>query len=354
MRGVLRWTAIATGLVLVVAAGLGLAAYRRFSGNIRTDRTAERVLARYAAQRPPALVPGARNILVMGDGSSGDGPADAGAGSGAGSGPGSGPGADAADARPGAGSGRGSGRDVDADAAVLLHLSAGRGRAAVVVGVPAALRVRAPERCGAPGAYERFGDAFRRGGAACAIRAFEGFSGVRVDHHLVVDLNGYRRIAAAVGGGAEGVAAGGAGGAGGAGSGGSAGVEGDRRGDLLRALAREARGGDGGLAHPARLYGFLDTATSSITADPGLSSLPALYALAGELRALPPDGIAFRTVPLGAGGAPRVPDADLLLDAIRADRPPPAAPGAPGVPEEPGAPGAPSRPPALYAPPTRG
>jgi hypothetical protein len=205
-------------------------------------------------------------------------------------------------------------------------LSAGRGRA-VVLGVPAALRVRAPEHCGATGAYERFGDAFRRGGAACAIRAFEGFGGVRVDHHLVVDLRGYRRIAAAVGGGdaSPGSTVGGDASPGSAaGGGGSHGSDGDHRGDLLRALAREARGGDGGLAHPARLYGFLDTATSSITADPGLSSLPALYQLAGELRALPPDGIAFRTAPLGAGGAPRVPDADLLLDAVRTDRPPPA------------------------------
>ncbi|MEC3995903.1 LCP family protein [Actinacidiphila sp. DG2A-62] len=282
-----------------------------------------------------------------------------------GAGGGAGPGAAAAgsDASAGAGS--------DADAAVLLHLSAGRGRA-VVLGVPAALRVRAPEHCGATGAYERFGDAFRRGGAACAIRAFEGFGGVRVDHHLVVDLRGYRRIAAAVGGGdaSDGSAAGGgrsdgspgstAGGDGSdgsaAGGGGSHGRDGDRRGDLLRALAREARGGDGGLAHPARLYGFLDTATSSITADPGLSSLAALYQLAGELRALPPDGIAFRTVPLGAGGAPRVPDADLLLDAVRTDRPPPAAAAAPAArapaPASPRSP-APGRP-SLYAPPTRG
>ena len=123
----------------------------------------------------------------------------------------------------------------------------------------------------------------------------------------------------------------------------------------------EARGGDGGLAHPARLYGFLDTATSAITADPGLSSLPALYELAGSLRALPPGGLVFRTVPLddddddgsssgdgggngtaedgetgrtggtaggsggtpgGAGGDAGGADAQRLFAAVRADQPP--------------------------------
>lgn len=253
MRTVLRWTAIGAGLVLVLACGLGLAAYRKFSGNISTDTASERVLAQYAAQRPPALVPGARNILVMSARGSG-----------------------------GRGGRRGRG---ETEAAVLLHLSADRDRAAVV-GVPPTLRVRIPASCaaGAPavaaGGYESFAEAFRRGGVACSIRAFEELSGIRVDHHLVVDPRGYRRIAAAVGGRTS-----------------------DRRGDLLRALAREARGGDGGLSHPARLYGFLDTATSAITADPGLSSLPALYELAGSLRALPPDGLVFRTVPLDGGGA---------------------------------------------------
>jgi hypothetical protein len=273
MRTVLRWAAIGAGLVLVVAAGLGLAAYRKFSGNIHTDRAAERVLAQHAAQRPPALVPAARNILVMGAG--------AGAGEGAGS------------------RGRHQGYG-EAEAAVLLHLSADRDRA-VAVGVPPELRVRVPADCDSSvgaGGYEPFVAAFREGGAACSIRAFEELSGIRVDHYLVVDVRRYQRIEAAVGGRTP-----------------------DRRGDLVRALAREARGGDGGLVHPARLYGFLDTATSAITADPGLGSLPALYELAGGLRALPPDGLVFRTVPVGAGETPGA-EAGRLFAAVRADRPP--------------------------------
>lgn len=266
MRAVVRWVAIGAGLVLVVAAGLGWAAYRKFSANIRTDRAAMRMLAADAGQRPRVLVPQARNILVLGAGGG----------------------------QPGA------------QGAVLLHLSADRDRAAAI-GVPRDLMVRAPscrrpDGGTSPASYEHFGAAFGAGGAACSIRAFEGLSGIRVDHHLVVDVHGFQKIAAAVGGDSL-----------------------DRRADLLQALAREARGGGGGLAHPARLYGILDTATSSITADPGLSSLPALYELAGSLRALPADGLVFRTVPAaagrGGGDVPREPAAGRLFAAVRADRP---------------------------------
>ncbi|WP_329176372.1 LCP family glycopolymer transferase [Streptomyces sp. NBC_01477] len=287
MRAVLRWTAIGAGLLLVLAAGLCVASYRRFSANITTDSAAEKVLAEYAAQRPPSLVPQARNILVLG--------ADGGA---------------ATALRPGA-------TGAGANAAVLLHLSADRTRAAAV-GVPGDLRVGVPN-CRRPGggalpaAYEPFAAAFRGGGAACSIRAFERVSGVRVDHHLVVDVPRFDRIAAAVGGGTR-----------------------DPRKsqaqdlrpqdphrDLLRALAGAARSGGGSLAHPARLFGLLDTATSAITADPGLSSLPALYGLAGALRRLPADRVTLVTLPTapGAAGVLRRPAADRLFAALRADRP---------------------------------
>lgn len=288
MRAVLRWVAIGAGLVLVVAVALGWAAYRKFSGNIRTDRASARLLAQDARRRPAALVPGARNILVIG----GDGL-------------------------------RG------AEAAVLLHLSAGRHRA-TAIGVPSDLVVRVPgcPRAGggtSPAGYERFAAAYRAGGAACSIRTFEQLSGIRVDHHLVVDARGFRRIAAVVGAGGTGKRSmrgggrrGGAGGAVGAGAG--TGSRGSGA-DLLRDLAR---GAGGGLTHPGRLYGILDSATSSITADPGLSSLPALYELAGSLRALPQGALVFRTVPAAADRAGRdvlrEPEADRLFAAVRADR----------------------------------
>lgn len=260
MRAVLRWVAIGAGLVMMATAALGMAAYRKFSGNIRTDQATERVLAaaERAGERPRALVPQARNILVLG-----------------------------------ATAGRRKPDGSRADAAVLLHLSADRGRAAAV-GVPGGLMVSAPS-CprpdgggASPAAYEPFGAAFAHGGAACSIRAFERLSGIRVDHHLVVDD--------------------------------VPGFAGSRR-DLLRTLAQEARGGS--LTHPARLYGVLDTATSSITADPGLSSLPALYELAGRLREVPADRLVVTDLPVapepGAPGAAS--PAGRLLAALRADRP---------------------------------
>jgi hypothetical protein len=263
VRALLRWAAIGAGLVLVVTAGLGWASYRKLSGNIRTDRAAEKVLAQYAKERPRVLVPRARNILVLG-------------------------------AEPA----RAPYADDGSDAAVLLHLSADRRRAAAL-GVPGALKLGVPgcrrsDGGTSPAAYERFDLAFRAGGAACSIRAFERLSGIRVDHHLVVDLAGFERVEAAVGGG-------------------GAPKAGDRRRALLRTLTREARGA-GTLHHPARFFGLVDTATSAITADPGLSSLPALYELAGSLRSVPDDALVFRTLPA------RPAEAGPLLAALRADR----------------------------------
>lgn len=299
MRAVLRWTAIGAGLLLVLTAGLCLASYRKFSANITTDSAAEKVLAEYAAQRPPALVPQASNILVLGADGAGHSPGDT-------------------EDPPAAGQ----------DAAVLLHLSADRRRAAAV-GVPRDLQVsvpgcRRPGGGSAPAAYEPFGAAFRSGGAACSIRAFEQLSGVRVDHHLVVDVARFGRLAHAVDGGTEGGAEGG----------GGTRAAADPRGGLLQALAGSAgaaRSGRGSLAHPARLFGLLDTATSGITADPGLSSLPALYGLAGTLRGLPAGGVTLVTLPVAPAGKAaqgaargnvlRHPAADRLFAALRADRP---------------------------------
>ncbi|MEW2522953.1 hypothetical protein [Actinacidiphila alni] len=278
MRAVLRWVAIGAGVVLVVTGGLGWASYRKFSGNIRTDRVAEQVLARYEKDRPRALVPRARNILVLGSGGA------------------SSNGSRHQDGPPGGGYSASGEAAPDEAAAVLLHLSADRRRAAAVA-VPGAMKLAVPA-CPRPGggtspaAYEPFRLAFRGGGAACAILAFERFSGIRVDHHLVVDSAGFDRVEAMSG---------------------SEATAGRRRRALLRTLAGRARGG-GTLRHPARFFGLVDTATSSLTADPGLGSLPALYELAGSLRRVPDGALAFRTLPAGAAARP-------LLAALRSDRP---------------------------------
>ena len=143
-----------------------------------------------------------------------------------------------------------------------------------------------------------------------------------MDHHLLVDAAGFRKVA------------------------GASGARGGGPGELLRALVRETD--KGALAHPARLYGLLEAATSSVAADPGLSSLPALYELAGRLRALPAGRLAIRTVPCSAAGdgreVPREPDADRLFAALRADRPlPEGVAGTGSVAAQAGSPGAHAR-----------
>ena len=53
----------------------------------------------------------------------------------------------------------------------------------------------------------------------------------------------------------------------------------------------------GTIANPRKLYDVLDTATRSITVDPGLGSLTALASLARTVQAIGLDRISFVTVP---------------------------------------------------------
>ncbi|MBF6670274.1 LCP family protein [Glutamicibacter sp. FBE19] len=80
------------------------------------------------------------------------------------------------------------------------------------------------------------------------------------------------------------------------------------------------------LARPDRLYSFLDAATSSLTVDPGLSSLSDLTALAARAQAVPSDDITFMTMPWSPAPQNRnrvVPsaDAESLFASLREDSP---------------------------------
>ena len=80
------------------------------------------------------------------------------------------------------------------------------------------------------------------------------------------------------------------------------------------------------LARPDRLYSFLDAATSSLTVDPGLSSLSDLTALAARVQAVPSDDITFMTMPWSPAPQNRnrvVPsaDAESLFASLREDSP---------------------------------
>lgn len=51
------------------------------------------------------------------------------------------------------------------------------------------------------------------------------------------------------------------------------------------------------LTSPDALYGFLQSATKSLTTDPDLAGIKQIYGLANELKGIPSDRLAFLTVP---------------------------------------------------------
>ncbi|MEU6846684.1 LCP family protein [Streptomyces sp. NPDC046716] len=285
-----RWvrrTLLGVVLLLTTAAGAGAWAYARLDGNIRTDEATDQALFADHHRRPAALRAGAQNILIMGS-------------------------------------------DIEAtkdsqrsDTTMLLHLSADRKRAALV-SVPRDLMVDIPD-CRLPDGersepeYAQFNWAFERGGAACAIRTFEDLTGVRVDHHMVLDFTGFEKVVDALGGvdvkvpqrmrvpggkvvldegeqhltgkqalvfvrGRTGVGDG------------SDLQRIERQKEFVRLLLGQVRK-EGLLDHGSRLYPVLDAATSSLTADRGLDSLGELYGLAEAAGQVPASRTAIVTVP---------------------------------------------------------
>ncbi|MEU8349648.1 MULTISPECIES: LCP family protein [Streptomyces] len=291
----LRRTALGAAVAVLAAAGTGWALYQQLEGNIRTDRDTARELEQHSADRPAAVVHDALNILLIGS-----------------------------DSR---GGGNGAyGRDTGtqrSDTTILLHLSADR-ESATAVSIPRDLMVDIPA-CTQPDGtrsearFAQFNWAFEFAGAGCTIRTVEEFTGVRVDHHMILDFSGFKNVVDAVGG-----------------------VEvcleepvddpeaqvtlpagqqtlhgedalgyvrarysiGDgsdtermaRQQEFLGSLVRKVQS-DGVLLNPGRLYDLLDSVTSSITTDPGLASLQDLYDLATSMREMPSSGVRFLTVP---------------------------------------------------------
>ena len=335
-RRLLRWLALATGLALLVGAGAGWLLYQHLDGNIRTDSGAEAELARHARDRPPPSAHHTQNVLIIGTDSRG-------------------------------GANRGYGHDNHtqrSDTVILLHL-AGNRRSVTAVSIPRDLMVRVPACAGTGGGrtaagLAQFNSSFERGGAACTIRTVEALTGLRVDHHLIIDFTGFKRMVDAVDGvrvcipvpmhdpkahldlpagrqtldGEQAL-----------GYVRSRHVTGngsdteriDRQQGFLASLVRKVKS-DGVLLNPAKLYPVLDAATRSVVADPGLDSLTKLYDLVASLRHTPDGRIRFLTVPREPYPYNRnrdqlvQPQAAQLFTALRADRqvlPPPAPPKRP-------------------------
>ncbi|MFI0239621.1 LCP family protein [Streptomyces sp. NPDC016845] len=321
----LRYSAIAAALLVLVAGGTGWMAYEKLNGNITEDSDTAAELARYEKERPSVLVEGAQNLLLIGS-----------------------------DSRAGKNGkyGRSDGTQ-RSDTTILLHVAADR-RSATAVSFPRDLMVDMPGcRKGDGGRTEpmfaMFNYAFEVGGTACTIRTVEKMTGVRIDHHMVVDFQGFKNMVDAV----DGVevcldrpirdadahlslAAG------------RQLLDGeqalgyvrvrktlgngsdtdrmDRQQRFLGALVTKAQS-DGVLLNPTKLYPVLDAATSSLTTDRGLASLRGLYDLVRGMRGIPAERIQFLTVPRQsyAYDANRdqlvQPAADRLFTQLRTDSP---------------------------------
>ncbi|MEV5313633.1 LCP family protein [Streptomyces sp. NPDC052610] len=334
--------------VVVVAVGTASVIYAKLDGNITPDEAAAAELARYERERPTALVRDARNILVIGS-----------------------------DSRSGDDNGR-YGRDSGterSDTAILLHLAAGR-RSATAVSIPRDLMVDVPD-CRRPDGsrtepmFAMFNYAFESGGSACSVRTLEQLTGIRIDHHIVVDFTGFKKMVDAVDGvriclkepihdkaaklrlPAGTVTLNGEQALGYVRARKSLGNGSDtdrmeRQQRFLAALVNKVRGNDV-LLNPVKLYPVLDAATSALTTDPGLASLRGLYQLVRGLRDIPTEQVQFLTVPresyvYNANRDQLVePEAERLFEQLRADRPVAVTPD-PGRAEDSGEPGSDSSP----------
>ncbi|WP_405798790.1 LCP family protein [Streptomyces sp. NBC_01506] len=323
----LRWTALGTSVVVLAAAGVGWWFYQKLDSNITTDTTAEAELRTYERERPRPIAVDAKNILLIGS-----------------------------DTRAGDGNGkygRDDGGSQRSDTTILLHLAADR-QSATAVSIPRDLMVEIPSCRTSDGKRSKeqsaqFNWAFQFGGTACSVRTVEKLTGIRVDHHMVIDFSGFKDMVDAVDGvevclkkpvddsdahlklpagkqnltGEEAL-------------GfvrarktigdGSDTERMERQQQFLGSLVKKVQS-NGVLLNPTRLYPVLDAATKSVTTDPGLNSLKDLYDLARGLRNVPTEKVQFLTVPRQpyANDPNRdelvQPDAGRLFTQLRKDEP---------------------------------
>ncbi|WTR32671.1 LCP family protein [Streptomyces sp. NBC_00133] len=323
----LRWAALGTSVVVLAAAGVGWWFYRKLDANITTDTTAAAELETYEKERPTPVALGAQNILLLGS-----------------------------DTRSGAGNskyGRDDGGSQRSDTTILLHIAANR-QSATAMSIPRDLMVdipscRKPDRTRTREQFAQFNWAFEFGGAACTIRTVERFTGVRIDHHMVVDFSGFKGMVDAVHGveiclkepiddadahlklragkqtlsGEEALgyvrarkSIGN----------GSDTERMERQQQFLGALVKKVQS-NGVLLNPTRLYPVLDAATKSLTTDPGLDSLKDLYDLTRSIRSIPTEKVQFLTVPRQPYSADPnrdelvEPEASQLFKRLREDTP---------------------------------
>jgi LCP family protein required for cell wall assembly len=210
------------------------------------------------------------------------------------------------------------------DTTILLHLSADRERA-YGISIPRDSVVDRPKCTSSKGAKipaasgVLWNDAYSVGGPACTIQQFEQLSGVRLDHFVVVDFNGFRGMVDAIGGvqvcipqdivdPAHGINI----------PAGNRKLEGQQALNYVRERYVVGNGSDTGrmkrqqafiasmahqvvssgtLARPDRLVRFLEAATQSLTLDDGLGNLTKIAKIGLDFRGIGLDNIQFITIP---------------------------------------------------------
>ncbi|MFI8995964.1 LCP family protein [Streptomyces sp. NPDC053542] len=326
----LRWTALGGGAAVLGTAAVGWLAYDKLNGNITADSGTAAQLREYEAERPPASAKNVQNILLIGSDNRGGGNRKYGADDGT----------------------------QRSDTTILLHLAADR-KSATAVSIPRDLMTQVPQCMKPDGSrtqplFTQFNYAFEAAGPACTIRTVERMTDIRIDHHMILDFTGFKKMVDAVDGvevclpqavadqdahlnlaagrhllrGEQALgyvrtrkALGN----------GSDTQRMERQQRFLAALVKKVQG-NGVLLNPTRLYPLLDAATSSLTTDEGLASLKDLFNLVRSVRDIPTDKIHFLTVPRQAYAYNLnrdelvQPDAGRLFARLRADRPVPVRP----------------------------
>ncbi|MFI5757282.1 LCP family protein [Streptomyces sp. NPDC051569] len=291
------WSGGVLATVLIAASGTAAWVYQDLDGNIHAADVDDKL----GVGRPVNASPGSRNILVVGsDSRSGDNAAY--------------------------------GRDLStmqSDTLMVLHVAASREWATVVslprdswVSVPACERgdgtVSDPH-------HFKINEAFAIGGtsggvagaAACTVKTVEQNTGLRIDHFMSVDFQGFKGMVNALDGievcpgtpihdrkahldldaGCQTIkdekALGYVRARYSVGDGSDLGRIG-RQQEFLEAVAARAQQK---LTSPKALYGFLDSATASLTTDKALAGIKPLYSLASEVKDIPRDRLTFLTVP---------------------------------------------------------
>lgn len=295
-----RWVKIlvVSVVVLLLAAGLGtLYAYYRFDHNLTKKDWTSNIAESDRPTAPDVEGPdGPVNILVMGS-----------------------------DSREGKNNIDGlTGLGNRSDTTILLHLSADRSRA-YGVSIPRDSIVERPDCVDEDGeevagySAAMWNEAFNKAGPGCTLHQFEQTTGVRVDHAVVVDFNGFKDMVDAIGGvevcvpeeisdPAHNIYL----------PAGTYEVSGKQALDYVRERYSVGDGSDigrikrqqafvasmahkvisaGTLANPIKLFNFLDAATKSLEVDTGIGSLKDIAGLGYQFRNIGLENIQFITVP---------------------------------------------------------